>query len=75
MKVNGEKIDFKVFDASKLPQEELECSNVCMIQGVVDNAFQDHHIDLLEATLTHNVTRQDIEPDCEDVTNDIIEVA
>ena len=64
MKVNGEKIEFKVFDASKLPQDELECFNVYMIQGVCENAFHDHHIDPLEAILTHNVTRQDIEPDC-----------
>ena len=39
MKVNGEKITFKVFEESKLPENELECFNVCMIQGVVENAF------------------------------------
>ena len=39
MKVNGEKITFKVFEESKLPQDELEVFNVCMIQGVVENAF------------------------------------
>jgi hypothetical protein len=44
-----------------------------MIQGVCENAFQDLHIDPLEATLTHNVTRQDIELDYENVTDDIIE--
>jgi hypothetical protein len=39
MKVNDEKIIFKVFEESKFPQDELECFNVCMIQGVVENAF------------------------------------
>jgi hypothetical protein len=31
MKVNVEKIEFKVFEESKLPQDYLECFNVCMI--------------------------------------------
>jgi hypothetical protein len=31
MKVNGEKIEFKVFDALKLPQDTLDCFNVCII--------------------------------------------
>jgi hypothetical protein len=53
MKVNGGKIEFKIFNALKLPQDDLECFNVCMIQGVVEKFFQDHHIDPLEATLTH----------------------
>jgi hypothetical protein len=74
IKVNGEKIEFKVFEESKLPQDELECFNVCMIQGVVENAFQDHQIDPLDATLTHSVTRKDMEPVFEDVTEDIMEV-
>jgi hypothetical protein len=42
--VNGEKIEFKVFVASKLPQDELEFFNVCMIQGVVENAFSHRSI-------------------------------
>jgi hypothetical protein len=29
MKVNGEKIEFKIFDALKLPQDDTECFNVC----------------------------------------------
>jgi hypothetical protein len=70
IKVNGEKIEFKVFDALKLPQDNLDCFNVCVIQSAVEEAFQVHHIDPLEATLTHSFTRQDIEPD---VTNDIFE--
>jgi hypothetical protein len=61
MKVNGEKIVFKVFKESKLPEDELECFNVCMIQGVVENTFQDHQIDPLEATLIHSVTRKDMQ--------------
>jgi hypothetical protein len=72
MKVNGEKIEFKIFDTLKLPQDDLECFNVCMIQGVVNKNFQVHHIDPLEVTLTHSFTRQDIEPNFDDVTDDII---
>jgi hypothetical protein len=65
MKVNGKK---------QLPQDDLECLNVCMIQGVVENAFQDHQIYPLEATLTRSVTRKDNELVVEDVTEDIMEV-
>jgi hypothetical protein len=43
-----------------------------MIQGVVNKNFQVHHIDPLEVTLTHSFTQQDIEPNFDDVTNDII---
>jgi hypothetical protein len=74
MKVNGEKITFKVFEESQLPQVDVEFFNVCMIQGVIENAFQDHQIDPLEATLTHSVTRKDKELVVEDVTEDIMEV-
>jgi hypothetical protein len=55
MKVNYLKITFKVFEESQLPTNDVECSNACMIQGVVENAFQDHRIDPLEATCTHSV--------------------
>ena len=74
MKVNGEKIEFKIFDSLKLPLDDLECFNVCMMQGVVGEVFQVHHIDPMEATLTHSITRLDIEPNSEDVTDDIIKV-
>jgi hypothetical protein len=70
MKVYGEKIEFKVFNALKLPQDNLDCFNVCVIQSAMEEAFQVHHIDPLEATLTHSFKRQDIEPD---VTDDIFE--
>jgi hypothetical protein len=39
MKVNGEKIKFKVF--SQWPQDDSECFNACMIQEVVENVFQE----------------------------------
>ena len=42
MNINGEKIKFKVFEESRLPQDDLDCVNVCMIQGVVENTLQDH---------------------------------
>ena len=31
LKVNGEKIKIKVFEESQLPQDDLDCVNVCMI--------------------------------------------
>ena len=40
MKVNGEKIEFKIFDALKLHQDDMECFNVCMVQYVVKEVFQ-----------------------------------
>jgi hypothetical protein len=73
MKVNGEKIEFKVFDALKLPLDNLDCFNICEIQNVVEKVFQVHHSDPMEATLTHSFTRQDIKSDCENVNDDIIE--
>jgi hypothetical protein len=60
MKVNGDKIEFKIFDVLKLPQDNMEWFNVCLIQGVVEKVFQAHHIDPLEATLTQSVIGQDI---------------
>ena len=42
MKVNGEKMEFKIFDSLKLPQDDLECFNVCMIQSIVEKVFQVH---------------------------------
>ena len=74
MQINGETITFKVFKESQLYQDDVERFNVCMIQVVVENAFQDHQIDPLEATLTHSVTRKGKEPVVEDVTEDIMEV-
>ena len=62
MKVNGEKIVFKVLEELQSPQDDLECFNVCMIQGVTENTFQDHQINPLEATLAHSVIRKDKEP-------------
>jgi hypothetical protein len=73
MKVNGEKIEFKVFDALKLPLYNLDCFNICLIQNVVEKVFQVHHSDPMEATLTHSFTRQDIKSDYENVNDDIIE--
>jgi hypothetical protein len=71
MKVNGEKIEFKIFDALNLPQHDMECFNVCMVQDVVEKALQVQHIDPMEATLTHSFTKVDIEPKFEEVTEDI----
>jgi hypothetical protein len=73
MKVNWEKIEFKAFDTLKLPQDHLDCFNVCEVQTAVEKAFQVHHINPLEATLTHSFKMQDIEPYFEDFSDDIIE--
>jgi hypothetical protein len=72
MKVNGEKIKFKVL--SQLPQDDFECFNACMIQEVVENVLQDHQINPLQATLTHSGTRKDKEPVVDNITEDIREV-
>ncbi|XP_062151952.1 uncharacterized protein LOC133860342 [Alnus glutinosa] len=40
MKVNGEKIEFKVFDALKPPQDNLDCFNIRMLQNAVEEVFQ-----------------------------------
>jgi len=40
MKVNGEKIEFKVFDALKLPLDNLDCFNICLIQNVVEKVLR-----------------------------------
>ncbi|XP_059455005.1 uncharacterized protein LOC132185221 [Corylus avellana] len=73
IKVNGEKIEFKIFKALQLNQDDLECFKVCMIQSAIDKVFQVHRNDPMEATLTHSFTKQDTKLDFEDVTNDIIE--
>jgi hypothetical protein len=39
MKINGKKIEFKVFDALKSPQDNLDCFNVCVIQNGVEEFF------------------------------------
>jgi hypothetical protein len=39
MKVNGEKIEFKVFDALKLAQDNLDCFHICEIQAAVEEVF------------------------------------
>ena len=39
MKVNGEKIEFKIFDALKLLQDDMECFNLCIMQSVVEEVF------------------------------------
>jgi hypothetical protein len=42
MNLIWEKIQFKVFDALKLPQDNLNCFNVCIIQNAVEEVFQVH---------------------------------
>jgi hypothetical protein len=72
MKVNGEKIEFKIFGALKLPQDDVECFDVCMVQDVVEKVFQVQHMDSIEASLTHGLTKEDVESEVEEVTEDII---
>jgi hypothetical protein len=40
MKMNGEKIEFKVFDTLQLSQDNLDCSSVCVLQNVVEKDFK-----------------------------------
>jgi hypothetical protein len=42
-----------------------------MVQDVVEKVFQVQHIDPIEATLTHSLTKADIELEFEEVTEDI----
>lgn len=63
----GKKIELKVFYALKLPQDNLDCFNVYVIQNTVEEVFHVHHNDPIEATITHSFTRQDIEPNFEAV--------
>jgi hypothetical protein len=71
MKVNGEKIEFKIFDALKLPQDDMEYINVCMVQVMVEEVFQVQHIDPMEATHTHSLTKANVESEFVEVTKDI----
>jgi hypothetical protein len=42
MKVNGEKNEYKLFDTLQLPQDNLDCSSVCVLQNAVEEVFQVH---------------------------------
>jgi hypothetical protein len=56
MEVNGEKVEFKVFDAMKLPQDNHECFNIDVVQSTAKEILQVHSIDPLEFAMTHNLT-------------------
>ncbi|XP_059458340.1 uncharacterized protein LOC132187936 [Corylus avellana] len=42
-------------------------------EGKCETVLQDHHKDPLEATLSQSLTRQDIESELEEITNDVME--
>jgi hypothetical protein len=73
MRVNDEKIEFKVFDALKLPQDDNDCFNVCVVQSIVEEIFQVHSFDPFEAVITHSLEGKDMELICEDDNNNIID--
>jgi hypothetical protein len=39
IKVNGEKIEFKIFDTLKSHQDNIDFFNVCVIQNIVEEFF------------------------------------
>jgi hypothetical protein len=65
MKVNGEKVEFKVFDAIKLPQDNHECFNIGVVQSTNKNFLLEHNIAPLEVAMTHSLTKQEFEPNRE----------
>ncbi|KAM2524740.1 hypothetical protein PS1_031435 [Malus domestica] len=73
MKVNGEKIEFKVFDAMKLPHDH-DCFNIDVVESVVEEVFHVQSIDPLEATIAHGFTRQRVEHNFDGVDFQISEV-
>jgi hypothetical protein len=56
---NGEKVEFKVFDAMKLPQNNHECFNIGVVQSIAKEILQVHSIDPLEVVMTHNLTKSE----------------
>jgi hypothetical protein len=72
MEVNGEKVEFKVFDAMQLPQNNYECFNIGVVQNTAKSILQVHSIDPLEVAMTHNLTKQEFEPEHERII-DIID--
>jgi hypothetical protein len=56
MEVNGEKVEFKMFDAMKLPQDNYECFKIDVVQSTAKEILQVHSIDPLEVAMTHNLT-------------------
>jgi hypothetical protein len=57
MEVNGKKVEFKVFDAIKLPQDTHECFNIGVVQSTTKEILQVHSINSLEVAITHNLTK------------------
>jgi hypothetical protein len=61
MKVNGENVEFKVFDTMKFPQENHECFNIGVVQSNAKEILQVHNIDPLEFAMTQNLTESEHE--------------
>jgi hypothetical protein len=61
MKVNRENVEFKVFDAMKLPQDNHECFNIDVVQSTAKEILQVHSINPLEFAMTHNLTEPEHE--------------
>jgi hypothetical protein len=73
IKVNGKKVEFKMFDAMKLPQDNHECFNIDVVQSTAKEILQVHSIDPLEFAMTHNLTKPEHELviDIVDATNSL----
>jgi hypothetical protein len=61
MEVNGEMVEFKVFDAMQLPQDNHECFNIDVVQSTAKEILQVHSFDPLEFAMTHNLTEPEHE--------------
>ncbi|CAL9025913.1 unnamed protein product, partial [Prunus brigantina] len=67
MKVDGKKIEFMLSDTIKLPHENHDCFKIDVVGSVVEQVFQVHSIEPLEACIAHSLTRLNYERGC-DVT-------
>ncbi|CAL9025322.1 unnamed protein product, partial [Prunus brigantina] len=67
MKVDGKKIEFMLSDTIKLPHDNHDCFKIDVVGSVVEQVFQVHSIEPLEACIAHSLTRMNYERGC-DVT-------
>lgn len=67
MKVDGKKIEFMLSDTIKLPHDNHDCFKIDVVGSVVEQVFQVHSIEPLEACIAHSLTRLNYERGC-DVT-------
>lgn len=74
MKVNGKKIEFMLSDTIKLLHDNHDCFKIDVVGSVVEQVFQVHSIDPLEACIAHNLTRLNYERGFDVIEIDLHEV-